>query len=340
MKDIIKKLCDTDGVSGFEKNASKVALELIKPYVDHVYIDKFGSVIGHKKSKNEQAKTVMLDAHIDQIGFIVTDITDDGFLRFTNVGGVDPRMLLGIDVFVLGTKKIRGVVSCTPPHLSTNSTKAPTISQMAIDIGFTKEQALEIVKIGTPIIFAEPVYNLSSDTVTGKCLDDRAGIASIIYALEKLSKYELDINIVTCFSVNEEVHGTGSINATYELNPDFAIAIDVTHGKTPDAPSNSTFELGKVCIGNGPNLHRKIGRDLIKTCKTYDIPYQIEVMEGHTGTNAWYIQVARGGVPVSLIMIPLKYMHTPIETVKISDIENTGKLIFKYLKNYREENND
>ncbi|MFI3226908.1 MAG: M42 family peptidase [Clostridia bacterium] len=340
MKEIIEKLCNVDGISGYEMNASLVAKELIEPYVDEVYIDKFGSVIGRKNSKKADAKTIMLDAHVDQIGFIVTDIDDAGFLKFTSVGGVDPRMLLGLDVFVHGTEKIRGIISCLPPHLGTSANSVPSIEEMAIDVGFSKEQVQKIVKIGTPITFAEEVYSLSSDTVTGKCLDDRAGIASIIYAMQKLEKSELDVNVVTCFSTNEEIHSTGAITSTFNIRPDYAIAIDVTHGKTPDAPSGRTHPLGNLCIALGPNLHPKMSRDLIKTCKTYDIPYVIEVEEGHTGTNAWHIQVVRSGVPVSLISFPLKYMHTPIETVKISDIKNAGKLIAKYIKDYREDKND
>ncbi len=339
MKEIIEKLCNVEGVSGFEKEASLVAKELIEAYVDDVHVDAFGNVIGIKKSKNKNAKTIMLDAHIDQIGFMVTNITDEGFLKFTSVGGIDPRMLLSIDVFVHGKQKVRGVISCLPPHLNTASNNVPAIQEMAIDIGFCKEKAQEIAPVGTIVTFAEEVYSISSSTITGKCLDDRAGVASIIHALELLKDENVDLNVVTCFSTNEEVHGTGAIIKTYEIKPDFAIAVDVTHAKTPDAPANRTFEMGKLCIALGPNLHPKLSKDLIKTCKANDIPHQIEVCEGHTGTNAWYIQVSRSGVPVSLISFPLKYMHTPIETVKISDITNTGKLIAEYIKDYREEKN-
>lgn len=334
------KLCDTDGISGFEKNASTITKSLLEPLVDSCYIDKFGNVIGKKLSKKPDAKTVMLDAHIDQIGFIVTDITDDGFLKFAQVGGVDPRMLLGIDVFVLGKEKLRGIVSCKPPHIMTDFKKAPPISEMAIDIGMSKERALEFVSIGTPVVFAETVYSLSKDSVTGKCLDDRAGIMTILYALDKLQGKDIDVNVLVVFTTCEETSGLGARVTSYELNPDFAIAVDVTHGKTPDSSPLKAFDMGQIYIGKGPNLHKKLTANLIKTAKAYDVPYGIEVMEGETGTNAWYIQVARQGIPTALISLPLKYMHTPIETIKISDVKSTGKLIYRFLKDFRGELND
>lgn len=340
MKDLISKLCSAHGISGFEKSASQVALDLVSPYADKSHIDKFGNVIAYKYSEKKDAKTVMLDAHVDQIGFVVTDITDNGFIKFASVGGVDPRMLLSMDVLVHGSETLRGVVCTKPPHLTASYKDAVQICDMAIDIGYSKEQAEKLAPIGTPITFAEDIYCLNDSSITGKCLDDRSGIASIIYAMEKLSSCKLDVNIVACFSVCEEVSGMGSIVSTYDLKPDFAIAVDVTHAKTPDAPANKTFDMGKILIGVGPNFDKKLADNLIKTCKTYDIPHDIEVCEGHSGTNAWYIQVIRGGVPVSLISIPLKYMHTPIETISICDVKNTGELIYRYLKDFREDRND
>lgn len=334
------KLCDTDGISGYEKNASNIAKSLLEPLVDECYIDKFGNVIGKKYSENKDAKTIMLDAHIDQIGFIVTDITEEGFLKFTSIGGVDPRMLLGVDVYVLASEKLRGIVSCKPPHIITDFKKAPPISEMAIDIGMTQKRAKEFVSIGTPIIFAENTYNLLKTNIVGKCLDDRAGVMSILLALEKIKDKKIDANIIVGFTVCEETSGLGAKVLSYELNPDFAIAVDVTHGKTPDVSATKAFDMGKIYIGKGPNLHKKLTENLIKTAKAYDIAYGIEVMEGETGTNAWYIQVAREGIPTALISLPLKYMHTPIEMVKISDIESTGNLIYQFLRNFRGELDD
>ncbi len=339
MLEKVKKLCNVDGVSGFEKNASELALEMLTPLVDKAYIDKFGSVIGYKYSKNPNAKTVMLDAHIDQIGFMVTAITDEGFLRFTSVGGVDPRMLLATDVLVLGTEPLRGVICSTPPHVTADFSKSVPVSEMTIDIGFqSKERAMEFVKIGTPIIYADEAYQISSDSITSKALDDRAAIGSILHTLEKLKDVDTPLNIVAVFSGTEEVGGPGSQLATFAIKPDFAIAIDVTHAKTPDAPREGTFDMGKVIVCKGPNMHKKITEDIIRVAKAYDIAYDIEVEEGATGTNARHIQIVRDGVPVALLGIPLKYMHTQIETVKLSDITNVGELMYRYIQNYREEN--
>lgn len=341
MKDIIQKLCNAPGVSGFEKDASKVALELLNPLVDKAYIDKHGNVIGYKYSKNKNAKTIMLDAHIDQIGFIVKEITDDGYLRFATIGGVDPRMLLGTEVLVLAKTSLRGIISCMPPHLTTDRSKSTPVSEMLIDIGYqTKERALEFVKVGTPIIYADEAYQISKDSITSKALDDRAGIASILHTLELIKDCELDVNVVAIFSCTEEVSGVGSMVATFDINPDFAIVVDVTHAKTPDASSIGTFDMGQITIAKGPNLHKKLTNDLIMCAKAYDIPFSLEIEERGTGTNANHIQVLRSGIPVALLGIPLKYMHTQIETIKISDAILVSKLMAMYIKNYKEDRNN
>ncbi|MGN1030169.1 MAG: M42 family peptidase, partial [Butyricicoccaceae bacterium] len=167
MKEILTQLCETDGVTGFEGNASALACELLKPYCDSVEIDSFGSVIGKIACPNPEAKTIALDAHIDQIGFVVTDVLDNGFVRFASVGGVDPRMLLGAEVMILEQKPVYGVIACMPPHLmkAGEQDKAVPIHKMVIDTGY--QNARDHVSIGTPIVFAEDMCSLSKDSITG-----------------------------------------------------------------------------------------------------------------------------------------------------------------------------
>lgn len=332
MKEKIIKMCEADGVSGFEKNASNVALEYLKPLVDECHVDPFGNVIGYKYSKNPDAKTIMLDAHIDQIGFMVTEITKEGFLRFTSVGGVDPRMLLATDVLVLAkTGTLNGIISSMPPHLGAGGAKSVPVPEMMIDIGFNKEQAEKLVKVGTPIIYGDKMMSLSEDTITGKTLDDRCCVGSILHTMELLKDKELDMNVAVVFSGTEEVGGPGSPIATYKIKPDMAIAIDVTFAKSPDTPQITT-KMGTVTITRGPNCQKKLTEDLIRTAKAYDVPYVIDVAPGGTGTNARHIQTVAAGVPVALIGVPLKYMHTQIETISMKDVLNAGKLMAKFIE--------
>lgn len=330
MQEIIKKIANIPGVSGFEQSLAFELKNILKDKCDDVYIDKLNNVIGIKKSKNTCAKTVLLDAHIDQIGFIVTEILENGFLRFAAVGGIDHRMLLGLEVDILSDEIIRGIISCTPPHLieADKVKDAILIKDMLIDTGLKNHN----ITIGTPIVFAQEVYNIDDSSITGKCLDDRAGCSIILKLANDLTEVELPFNLVYMLSSTEETSGAGARVGTYSIYPDLGIVIDVTHGKTPDAPSDKTFEFGGgVMIGMGPNLDKSITRQFIKLAKANDIKYGIEVMEGSTGTNAWTMQIVKSGVPVVLLSIPLRYMHTPIETIKLSDLQATYDLIYKFL---------
>lgn len=326
-------LCQTPAVTGFEQAGAKKVCELLAPLVDTVRIDTVGSVIGIRRCGRENARTVLLDAHLDQIGFLVTEVLDGGFLRFSPVGGIDPRMLLGGEVDILTAEPIYGVISCTPPHLLKpgEEDKSVPIHEMLIDTGLT--DAKSRIKVGTPIVFRQKMVQLSKDSITGKCLDDRAGIATILYALEKLRDTALSVDLAVLISVQEETSSLGAITGAYALRPDYAIAIDVTHAKSPDAPGE--FEYGGgVVIGMGPNLNTALTKSLIKTAKAEDMEYQLEIMEGFTGTNAWDLQIAGTGAATALLSIPLRYMHTPIETIKLSDLESAGDLLYHFLRSF------
>ncbi|MGE4548493.1 MAG: M42 family metallopeptidase [Intestinibacillus sp.] len=331
----LTQLCETAAVSGFEKHGATIVAELLTPYCDSVEIDAFGSVIGVRRCGKKDAKTILLDAHLDQIGFVVTEVLDDGFLRFAEVGGVDPRMLLGCEVTILAEEPLYGIISCMPPHLlkAGEQDKAVPIHEMLIDTGLI--EAKSRIKIGTPAVFAEPMCQLSPGNITGKCLDDRAGIIAIVQAMEKLKAETLSVDVAVLISVQEETTSLGAGISTYRIRPDYAIAVDVSHAKTPDAPSEKTFEYGGgVLIGMGPNLNTRLTRALIKTARAEGISYQREVMEGHTGTNAWAMQIAAYGTAQALLSIPLRYMHTPIESICLSDLDAVSDLLHHYIRNF------
>ncbi len=332
------KLCETAAVSGFEQQGAAVVAQVLQPLCDQVEVDVFGNITAIKRCGKEQAKTILLDAHLDQIGFVVTEVLENGFLRFAESGGVDPRMLLGCEVTILAEKPLYGIISCMPPHLlkAEEQDKAVPMHKMVIDTGLT--DAKSNITIGTPIVFAEKMCQLSKDSITGKCLDDRAGIVAILRTLEKLQNETLEVDVAVLISVQEETTGLGAGIGTWRLRPEYAVAVDVGHAKTPDAPSDKTFTYGGgAMIGMGPNLHTKLTRALIKTAKAEGIAYQQEVMEGHTGTNAWTMQVAACGTAMGLLSIPLRYMHTPIESIKLSDLEAVSDILYHFIRNFNGE---
>lgn len=331
----LTQLCTLPGVTGFEQQAAAAVAELLRPLVNKVDIDPFGTVTGILVSPQPGAKTVLLDAHLDQIGFVITEVLDGGFLRFAPVGGVDPRMLLGCEVTILAAESLFGVISCTPPHLmqAGEQDKAVPIHQMLIDTGF--EDARLRIPVGTPVVFRQQPVQLSKGVFMSKCLDDRAGILAILQALRQLDRKQLAVNVAVLFSCQEEVTSLGALTGAFRIRPDYAIAVDVSHAKTPDAPTGETFEFGGgVMIGMGPNMNTALTRALLRLARAEEIDHQIEVMEGNTGTNAWEMQIAACGTAQAILSIPLRYMHTPIEAVKLSDIDATADLIAAFLKNF------
>ena len=251
LADKIKKLTNAYGVSGDEFRISKIAAELMAPYCDRVEIDDFGNVLGYRDCGIPGAKTVMLDAHIDQIGFLITEVTEEGCLRFTTVGGVDQRMLLGSELTVL-TKKgpILGIVAAIPPHLQKDGDdkKSVPIPEMVVDIGMTGEQAKKVVRVGDYMAFANDAMELQGDALCGKAFDDRACLVCLLHTMDLLQGKPLAVNVVVSASTKEETGFQGGISAGFKVQPDYAIAVDVTHARTGDAPQVI------VKLGDGPNV--------------------------------------------------------------------------------------
>ena len=335
----LKQLCAIPAPSGFETRAAQAALALLRPLVDEAYLDKMGSVIGVRRCGKPGAKKLLLDAHLDEIGFLVTG-HEEGFLRFAAVGGVDPRMLPDRELTVLGEEPVFGVVTCLPPHIQSReeSDQAMPVSQLCIDVGLTQEEARRRFPIGTPAVYRAGCTGLGDKLLCGKALDDRSCFAVLLDAAERLRDRELDVDLFFLGSTQEETHSTGAITAAYGLAPDFCVAVDVTHGDSPDASRDKTFPLGKgPVIGLGPNCTRWLAQRMERKGKELDIPLQYEVMSGSSGTNGWPMQVLREGIATAVLSVPLRYMHTPIETVHIDDLANTAKLLSAFAEGLGKE---
>ena len=332
--DKIKKLTSEFGVSGDEKRVSAIAAELLGEYTDQVEIDEFGNVTGFIPCGVEGAPTLMLDAHIDQIGFIVTEVTDGGFLRFMSIG-VDQRMLPGSELAVLTREGVlRGVVGTIPAIMQHDESASIPLTDMTVDIGMTGEEARRVVRVGDYMAFYNPPFELLGDKLCSKALDDRACFVCILHALELLKNKQLKVNLLVCASIKEELGGHGSMYVAYRHKPEFAIAIDVSHAKTPDAPE-VVDELGKgPIIDIGYNTRPELFALIKKAAEDNSIPHQPKACPAGSGTNAWSIQLAGKGVSTFVMSLPLKYMHSPVEVLHMEDVRNTGALIAAFAQTF------
>lgn len=328
----IEKLTSLCGVSGNEQNVAEAVKGMFEKYCDTVYTDALGSVIGVKKGHGDGK--VMIEAHIDEIGLMVTKITDEGFLKFTNIGGIDTRILPGNEVTVHGKKDLFGVVGAIAPHLLSAKELSSVIpkEKLFIDIGMSKSEAEKVVSVGDTVTFNAEFTMLGKRHIASKSQDDRTSVSVLLEVLSQLDETKLPFDLYVVGAVQEEVGLRGSTTVTYGIDPDFAVATDVCHGDTPDASEN-TFPLGDGTVFEvGPNISKKLAKNIIKSMAENKIKYNIEACGGNTGTDAWAMQICKNGVPTALFSIPLRYMHTPYETVCVDDVKETANAIAQFLK--------
>lgn len=329
LDELIKELAGLPSPSGFEDTVRQRIAELAAPYVDFSETDNMGNLFLRKNCGRENAECLMLNAHMDEIGLIITGY-EKGFLRFSTLGGVDPRMLPARELKILTEPPVYGVIDTMPPHVLSDSDSDKTLDaeKLFIDAGLSQEQAEKQVPLGTPAVFAGGCESLGENRLCGKSLDDRACVAILLKVLENLSGRELDMDVCLMISTQEELGTRGAITGAYRVQPDFAVTVDVTHAATPDSKKGETMDMGKgAAIGMGPNLHRGMTRLLFDIAREKDIPCQTEVMGGNTGTDAWVIQVSREGIPTALVSLPIKYMHSPVELMDIKDAEAIAALL-------------
>lgn len=338
MKTILKNLCSISAVTGDERFAGGL-VEQMRPLCDEVKQLPGGSIVAYKRCGKPNAKRIMLDAHLDQIGLIVTKIDDNGFVHFCNHAGVDPKVLPAASVIILGKEAIKGVVSAKPPHLlSAEEREKPVqIENMTIDVGLPAEKVRSLIRVGDKIALDCTVGEMLNQCVTGRSLDDRAGCAILISLLDLIKSEELNMDVFVVLSSGEEFGGYGAVASALEVQPDEAIVLDVSHADMPASRSEDCGTLGKgVMIGISPVLDRGMTDQLLALAKEREIPYQREAMGGNTYTNADGIVSLCGGIPTALLSIPLRYMHTPQEVICLDDLVSVRALLLAYLG--KEEN--
>jgi len=334
IKDFLQQLSEASGVSGYEHTIRDRVIEEFRPYADEITVTPMGSVIAFKRGAHDNktpAPQVLIEGHMDEIGLMVTDI-DHGLLRFTQVGGFDVRVLLAQEVVVHGKHDLPGIIGSRPPHVLTAEERDKVIpmSDLFVDVGLPEDRVRELVAVGDTITISRNVIELKNRLIAGKAFDDRAAVAVVAQALKHLATLKHTWDVYAVANVQEETGAgfLGALTTTYQINPAVALAIDVGHADQPGAGDINTIPLGEgMGIACGPNIHPLVHQKMVAVAQDNDIGYKVTAYAGATGTNAWAMQVVREGIPTGLIDIPLRYMHTSVETLNLNDLDHIARLV-------------
>jgi len=327
MKSLIQKLVETQGPSGYEAQIRSVVRAEVEPYADALQVDALGNLIVQKGKGGADGIKIMLAAHIDEIGVMVTQVDENGFIRFTTLGGVRPHTCIGGRVRFLNSAS--GVVYMEPVD---DMTKVPTIEQLYIDLGLSSNQDAP-VRIGDVAVFDRPFLDLG-ERLVAKSMDDRIGTAVLIETLRQVKDTPHQLYFV--FSTQEEVGLRGATTAAFGIDPDLGLSVDVTG--TGDTPRHTNVRM-EVSLGKGPAIKvrdggmladRRVVDWMVRGAEKMGLPYQIEILEGGT-TDARAMQLTRAGIPAGCLSIPCRYVHSPSEMVDFNDVQNAVKLLVELI---------
>ena len=330
----LKKLISLPGLSGHETPVRRVIEQAWRPLTDELSISRLGSLHGWLRgTAAEPRPSVLLAAHMDAIGLMATRIVGD-FLHVAEVGGIDYRVLPGQLVTVHGRRDLPGLVVQPPDWLLPPGLKGDPIplEHLLVDVGLPAAQLRRLVRPGDLISYAQPPLETRDETLVGHSLDNRASVAALTGCLDELRHRPHSWDVWAVASTQEEENLGGASTSGFQLRPTLAIAVDVTFAAGPGTPSHKSFPLGKgPTLGWGPNVHPGLYKAFEELAKKLEIPYGIEVMPRHSGTDAVALQEVAEGIPCMVIGIPLRYMHTPVEMVAMKDITRTGRLLAEFI---------
>lgn len=341
----LKQLLETPSATGCETPVAKLVRDRLAPFADEVATDVMGSVHATLKGTGS-GPSLMLSAHMDEIGLMVTYISDDGFLSVAAVGGVDAAILPGMRVDVHASSSLeplRGVVGRKPIHLidPDERKKVTPIDKLVIDLGLPAKKVKKLVSVGDVITFGVGFERFGEGMAVSRAFDDKAGVWIGTRVLEKLAKGKRPAgDFIFAATVQEEIGTRGAQTSAYGVHPDVGLAFDVTHAT--DYPGIEQAKYGKIVCGGGPviargpNINPAVFERLVAAAEAEGLPYQLEAEPSVTGTDARSIQVARGGIPTGLVSVPLRYMHTPTEVVCLADLDATVKLIERFVRDLDE----
>ena len=333
----LKSLLSVSGLSGFERPVAQLIEEKWRPLVDEMSFSRVGSLHGLKRGSGKEPRpSLMMAAHMDAIGLQVSKITD-GFLHITNVGGIDIRVLPGMEVIVHASgsnEKLPAVVAMPSPRLLPEGESDGVIAMkhLLIDTGLLSREVERKVRVGDLVSFANEPMELAGDVISGHSVDNRASVAALTICLEELQKKSHVWDVWAVATVQEETSYLGAYSSAFQLRPQIAIAVDGTHAKSPESSGWQTFPMGKgVGLCMGPNMHPFLHTKLKEVAERTEIPWFLDITPAHSGTDAYPMQVIAEGIPTALVEFPIRYMHTPVESVSVKDIQRTGRLLAEFI---------
>ncbi len=332
----LEKLLNTPSPSGFEETAQKLWCRYVSDFAESVRMDVHGNAIACINGNGRPR--IMLAGHIDEIGLMINHITDDGFLHFMAVGGVRTTVLPGQWVRIMhGDKEVRGIIGKNIFWLDEEKAKAlPKMNDLTIDIGAKdKKSALKLVSPGDPVVIDNKPGYLNSDLLVARGLDDRIGAFVVAEVLRNLSGKKIEASVFAVSTVQEEIGCKGAITSSFSIEPDAAIAIDVT--PATDSPQMDKRDLADIALGKGAVINRgapanrMLENSLRAVAEKEKIPYQLEAAPMRSGTDADFIQISRSGVATEIVSLPCRYLHTPTEVISLKDCDNVIKLLTRFI---------
>ena len=335
---LVRELTEARGPSGYEAEVREVVRRRFGENAHEVRVDSLGNLIALRRGESAPGPggarpSVMLAGHMDEIALMVTQV-EEGFLRVTQIGGFDPRVLFGQEVVVHGRRELAGIVVSVPPHFTdaAEREKPVPLEKLFVDVGLPPAETEAAVRVGDIVTLRARWTVLSGGYAACKSMDDRAAVAAIALCMEELARRRHEWDVFAVATVQEEVMGVGAATGAFGIQPTMAVAIDVTFAAQPglSAAESVKMDCGPT-IALGPNFHPLVFDRLMAAAKALELPCQVEPIPGTSGTDAWGIQVSRSGIPCGLLGIPVKSMHTPVETVCLRDIERTGKLLAEFI---------
>jgi putative aminopeptidase FrvX len=336
IKDFLRVTTEASGVSGYEAPVRELVRTEFAQYADELRTDALGSLIALKRGERPAEtprRSVMLAGHMDEIGLLVTQL-EKGYLRFATVGGFDLRVLLGQEVVVHGRRDMPGIIGSRPPHVLSEEEREQVVpmNKLFIDVGLSQDELAKNVRVWDVITLQRQFTELAGGLVAGKAFDDRAAVACIDSCLQNLASMKHSWDVYAVATVQEETGLKGALTSAFGIEPDIGVAIDVGHGNMLGVPEADTVMVGGgPAVAIGPNIHPLMHARLVDTAKQHEISYQIDPIPGASGTDAWAMQVTREGLPTALISIPLRYMHTTVETLALKDVERIGRLLALFI---------
>ncbi|HEY4313643.1 MAG TPA: M42 family metallopeptidase [Pirellulales bacterium] len=331
--EFFKKILETPSPSGFEQPVQEIVRNYLKEYADKITTDLHGNVIA---VKNPDAKVrLMFAGHCDQIGLLVQHIDAEGFIYAQTIGGWDPQVLIGQPMTVwTASGPIPAIIARKAIHLLTDEERKQVVKlkDLWIDIGAKdKEEAAKVVRIGDPVTMQLGLHPMRNDCAFATAMDDKSGLWTVVEAFRRATLRKLDIGLYCASTVQEEIGLRGAQTASFSIDPQIGIAVDVTHAT--DCPTVDKKQEGDVRLGGGPviyrgpNMNPRVVDRLVQVAEKGAVPYQMAASGRATGTDANAMQVSRAGMATGLVSIPNRYMHSPVEMISLTDIDHTANLL-------------